>query len=352
MRHLLLCAGFAALLLGCGDNDTSGDVDAAPQPDAEVPPDAGPPPDAFVCAAFDPGAPGGTCAAHAECDSAAGAGDGTCLDETFIGSGFPAEGYCTIDNGAGDVCTTDADCGDRGQCIDTDGYRWCLPVCCDGSSCPDGQACFDTFQGFALDKPSCVPGDATAADGDPCGGIFDCNESSICRTSVEFPGGQCWGLGCTVGDDSTCAGGGHCIAVADYPTDGNLCVDPCTADTDCRMAEGYACFDPDGDAGDAQNYCRHPQAGDACTEAADCSGGSWTCQTGADFPGGHCTTTGCPTPGSTAGCGLNGVCYDDPALTPNHCISRCPTIGVTTGCRTGYTCADVGAVTGGGCVPL
>jgi hypothetical protein len=49
---------------------------------------------------------------------------------------------------------------------------------------------------------------------------------------------------------------------------------------------------------------------------------------------------------------LNGVCYDDPALTPNHCISRCPTIGVTTGCRTGYTCADVGAVTGGGCVPL
>jgi hypothetical protein len=331
-------------------------VDAADH-DAEIsdagPPD-GAPPDAFVCAAFDPGAPGGTCDNNAACDSAPGAGDGFCLDETLVFGGFPSEGYCTIDDGGGAVCDTDADCGPRAQCVDSDGYKWCLADCCMFDSCPSGQACFDTFQGFPLDKPSCVPGDATAEDGDPCGGIYDCNESSLCRGNVgpvEFPGGQCWTASCTVGDDSTCHGG-HCVAIDDYPTVGNHCVDTCEVDADCRMTEGYVCFDPDGAGGDEQKYCRHPQAGDACATPADCGGTPWACQTGAQFPGGHCATVGCTTPGSTNQCGINAVCYDDPAAASNYCIDRCPTIGVTTGCRTGYTCTNVGAPSGGGCTAI
>ena len=355
MRKLLLCVGFAAALAACGDNDLHGDDQ--PQPDANVFPDAsvtdaGDLPDAFFCSAFDPGEPGGACTADAECDSAAG-GDGFCLDETEVFGGFPPEGYCTVDDGGGAVCDSDDDCGPRAQCIDTEGYRWCLAECCMFDTCPSGQACFDNFQGFPLDRPSCVPGDATAADGDPCAGIFDCNESSLCRgsvTGIEFPGGQCWTAGCTVDDDATC-NGGHCIAIDDYPTVGNHCVDTCTSDTDCRMTEGYICFDPDG-VGTAENYCRHPQAGDACTTAADCGGGAWTCQTGIEFTGGHCTTTGCAAPGGVSGCGLNAVCYDDPDQTLHNCVNRCETIGQVTGCRLGYTCADVGAITGGGCVPI
>ena len=362
MRKLLVCVGFAALLFACGDNDISGDdtpdIDAAPGPDAEIP-DAGVEPDAMVCPARMMGEVGGPCTTHADCDSSDGAGDGVCYRGIAGPVTFPPEGFCTLEDPDGTApferCDVDADCGDGNVCADSLGYKFCLPSCyCDGNTCPEDQACFESFNGFPQDKPACVPGDADAVDGDACNGFYDCDEYSSCRNDqLEFPGGQCQRYGCTVGDDTTC-NGGTCID-NNPPFSGTTCVDTCTADTDCRMAEGYVCFDPDGAGGDALNYCRHPHVGDPCATAADCSGGAWVCRTEVIFTGGYCTQTGCATPGSQAGCSPGSICRDHPTETENYCADRCSgTAGTQGSCRTGYLCVDTNPdpdVTTLGCAP-
>ena len=167
------------------------------------------------------------------------------------------------------MCDVDADCPAGGACIDSEGYRFCLPACTVGSACPADQACLDSFNGFPLDGPACVPGNAVAQDGDACGGFFQCNAYSDCSNDVESPGGACATYGCTPGDDSPCHGG-TCMVVDDYPIQGAMCVDACVRDADCRVAAGYGCYDP----GDAAPYCRHPHVGDACGVDADCGDAS------------------------------------------------------------------------------
>jgi len=120
------------------------------------------------------------CSTHADCDSAPGAGDGYCYTGDYGATQFPAEGYCTRDDGSGAICDVDADCGDGFVCADSWGYRVCLPACGTNSDCPDNQACFDSFNGWALDRFACVPGNATALDGDYCEGSYDCYEYSQC----------------------------------------------------------------------------------------------------------------------------------------------------------------------------
>lgn len=344
MRKVLLLAAVA--FAGCGDN-----LQGGPRPDAEPTgpePDAAPAPDAELCEARAFGEIGGPCDASADCGTA----DSTCYVGEIGAVTFAPEGYCTVDDLsiAAGTCADDGDCPSGTICVawlDYAPYKSCLPACaCADDACPDNQACFDSFNGDAgrLDRPACVPGNADAVDGDPCAGFFECDEYSTCFNDVEYPGGSCQRYGCTVGDDSTC-NGGRCV-VADPPAVGTTCVDPCTEDADCREAEGYVCHD-DG-------YCRHPHVGDACTDDASCGGGLWTCRTGVTYPGGYCTQTGCPTPGSLEGCTAGAVCHDDPLSATNYCVDRCATIATQSTCRTGYVCTDTDptGATSGGCTPL
>jgi hypothetical protein len=346
-----------AACAACGDNNGSGDDDGdddAPTIDAAVPID-GPPPDAVDCPARGVGEVGGACDDHADCDSANGSADGFCYETGTLGTEIlPPEGYCTLDDGSGTFCDTDADCGAGNVCAtDTvNNYKFCIPDCtCPQDVCPPNQACFDSFFGIALDKQGCVPGNADAVDGDPCAGFYECNDYSGCTNDFEFPGGVCARFGCTVGDDTTCHGG-HCIDVTgETPLSGTLCVDTCSNDNDCRTAEGYVCFDP----GAEPSYCRHPHAGDACDNAADCGGGLWQCYGVTDgFVGGYCAQEGCPFGGTSMGCSSGTACAN-PSTGANYCADRCDAsdVGTQGRCRTGYMCQDADGGTGvvGVCAP-
>jgi hypothetical protein len=286
--------------------------------------------------------------------------DGVCLRGPQGATTWPAEGYCVNKI---DTCTTDASCGANNECVTINdplgAFKACVPACGTGACvCSNGQICAGSFSGSALagGDVACFPGNASATDGDPCNGFGECAQDSIClQDPLEYPGGQCHRIACTIGTDSTCAtgGDGHCI---DYSliTAGlnaaDVCVDQCTVDADCRQADGYKCFD--GGAG-VGKFCRHPQAGDACAVATDCgSAVLWTCKTGLTFPGGMCTPIpACLTPGDGTGCSPgSSICYDSvlPVVTTdNVCVDRCGgPAGTQGGCRTGYVCRDTDPVAG------
>jgi hypothetical protein len=311
------------------------------------------------CPARAPGQVGGPCTDDRMCDSVVGTPDGLCFRGPQGATTWPAEGYCVnkVQLSVNDGCMTDTDCGTGNLCatIDDPGgpFRACLPACGAGAcACSNGQLCAASFSGSAIlnGDTACLPGNSSATDGDACNGFGECALDSLCLLDpLEYPGGQCHRVTCTIGTDSTCAAGGdgHCI---DYRliTAGlnvaNVCVDTCTADADCRQSDGYRCFD--GGAG-VGRFCRHPQAGDACAVDADCGNpAQWDCKTGLTFPGGMCTpTTGCSTPGDGTGCSPgSSICYDSilPAIPgDNVCADRCGgPINTQGGCRTGYVCRD------------
>jgi hypothetical protein len=343
MRIAMLLAAIA--LAGCGDNILVGSGPDAARSDGGV--DAAPV-DAFYCAPFGADQLGGPCSLG---DPAACGADGVCLQGAIEVVAWPADGYCIRDDG-GTTCATDDDCGAGGACIEVadfgPGYRICMAACCDFDTCPAGQACFDTLSGIALSQSACVPGNATARDGDACAGFFDCNEFSQCKNDFEHPGGACERFACT--GDADCHGG-VCITDDEEPPFAiNICVDGCATDADCRRAEGYRCFDPDPQSTTDARYCRHPHVGDPCAAPADCGTGTWECR--GTFPGGYCTQTGCETPGSSAGCTPGSLCHD--AGEAQHlCVDRCPEVGQQSTCRAGYSCVDVdpGAEVIGGCLP-
>ncbi len=316
----------------------NGDADAATS-DADA--------DVLLCPAALPGVLGGTCASAEACGDA---GDPICLRNSVAGIAWPAQGYCVHSLGA---CSVDEDCGTGNVCADILGTTVCLAGCGSGScACPDGQACTSTLFGASLGKQACLPGNANASDGDPCATFGNCRPGAVCQVNVEHPGGECMQIDCTVGENTTCTHGDDSRCVDTSPE--TTCHDGCVNDADCRLAEGYKCFDP-GDAGGViGRYCRHPQIGDACSGVADCGdGATWTCQTGAGFPSGMCTlAAACPTAGSADGCVPGAVCHDFGAF--NACVDRCPNaaIGTQGPCRTGYECTDVlpGGGSVGGCL--
>lgn len=290
--------------------------------------------------------PGSHCAAHADCDSALGAGDGYCYRGDVGGSlVFPDDGYCTIDDGTGTVCAVDGDCPGDSRCADLGGYRLCMPACGDGDSCPSGQACITSFDGIQLGTSVCFPGSSTAQDGDACTGFYDCGPSSTCWRDMENPGGYCSAYSCTPGTNAGC-NGGVCIAFTDGPSTGNVCMDACSTNSDCREAEGYVCHDPDGDGG-AAAYCRRPHVGDACASNEDC-GPDWTCNTGEGWSGGYCTVNNCAVPGTTEGCGSGAICATVDGA--NMCVDRCAAVGQQSRCRDGYVCQAVTGANGGACL--
>lgn len=376
MRTLVIALSCVAVLSACGDNLTPAErVDAAadaPDPDAPIDSSIDAPIDAAIDAGIDancpgrtPGQVGGACISDANCDSGAGTGDGFCLRGMVGTVTWPAQGFCISQY---EACTPTS-CGPNNICATISDplgdFRACLPACAATGpcACANGQICASSFSGSVLQNGAmaCFPGNNAATDGDPCIGFGECQQDSLCLAdSLEYPGGQCHTIGCTIGDDSTCAtgGDGHCIdysSITAGTNQGAVCVDRCTADTDCRMADGYRCFDGGPNVG---RFCRHPQAGDACTADADCGNPNvWDCKVGLTFPGGSCTPTpACTTPGSGEGCSpSSSICYDSLLPTPidNVCANRCGgPAGTQGGCRAGYVCRDVapGAPVVLGCV--
>ena len=349
MRHLLALALLLVLpVAGCGDNrSVDQPIDAAADPDANI--DAGPSIDAS-CPVRGAGQVGGTCAIDTDCNSAAGVDDGYCLIGNQGNLVWPSAGYCVNQI---DTCTANS-CGAGNQCTTINdplgAFRACLPACGTGAcACSDGQLCANSFVGsaFGAGQTACMPGNAAATDGSTCTQFAECAQDSLCQFDpAEFPSGQCARIGCVVGNDTTCAanGDGHCVNFAPLTSGfntGTVCVDSCDADTDCRQAEGYKCFDGGGTTG---KYCRHPQVGDVCAVDTDCGDVAvWRCS-GA-LPGGACTLRAvCPTPGAATGCTLfSSICWDGvTAGTPNMCVDRCGgPENLPGGCRTGLTCRDV-----------
>jgi len=364
MRTLsaLALVSIFALVAACGDNlSPAQPLDAAADDGAVI--DSAPidaidarAVDASIdanCPARLPGAVGGPCATDAQCDSAPGAADGVCLHGQSGTVVWPTEGYCV---NRIDTCTA-ANCGAGNACVTIDdpsgAFRACLPACGTGDcACTNGQLCASSFAGSQLAEgmTACLPGNRSAVDGDACNGFGECAEDSLClQDPLEYPGGQCHRVACTIGTDATCAtgGDGHCIdfrlITAGFGV-ANVCVDACTSDTDCRANDGYKCVD--GGAG-VGRFCRHPQAGQACAVDGDCGNPVlWDCKLGVTFPGGQCTpTTGCTTPGDSSACSPgSSVCYDSvlPAIpADNVCVDRCGgPVDTQGGCRAGYLCRD------------
>lgn len=355
MRTAFALATLAVLLFACGDNLSVGgdDVDAA-EVDAPAPVDArvDAVPDAN-CPLRTQGEVGGPCAADSQCAFGPSTTDDFCLNDTLGGIGWPATGYCIANY---DNCFTDANCGAGNICVTisdpTGPFRACMPACGTGSCvCPNGQVCSNNLAANPMDKMACIPGNTSAIDGDPCMGFGECDLSSICRSEpTEYPNGQCMQIGCTVGMDTTCTSGGdgHC-ANPGFVNAGNGCLDRCLVDGDCRVADGYKCFDGGGSIG---RYCRHPQTGDACAVDTDCGpANTWDCRTGVGFLGGYCTLQAACNPANGSGCQSgSSLCYDPPGggAGDAYCVDRCTGVAQGT-CRTGYLCTP-GISGASGCV--
>lgn len=340
---LLISMMFA---IGCGDNlagpsgraDGGGGGGGGDGGGEDAGADASP----IACDAPAAGMPGSPCGAPADCDSAEGAGDGRCLNAAQRDVNWPETGYCVR------ICPAEAaDCGAGTFCFAQEGAAQvlCLPTCCEGGACASGYACSTAFLGQEIGAAICMPGDPSAADGTPCGSVAECDVDSNCAPDQSGTSGLCTTIGCTVGDDATCApgGDGHCV---DEDGEGGApahCVDPCEETADCATADGQRC-DEDG------MFCRHSEIGDPCGADGECGLTPWDCRTEADddFPGGYCTI---PCGG---GCPDGAVCNDllfGGADGP-FCVEECT---LEAGCpRAGYECLDVATGDGilRGCVPI
>ena len=349
---------FALLPFACGDANGTADASLADDaadgdaaiPDAGVPdaeiPDAAPP-DARVCRALVAPEAGAPCSIDSDC----GLG-GLCLNGE---DGWPDTGYCSR------TCIFDSNCGARGFCSDDigGGGRICLARCCGDEACGEtGNSCQDALIGFIpLGGLACLPADETAGDGAACAEFADCASFSFCQVDpFEAPGGYCLTVGCTVGDDSTCAaaGDGTCI---DFGDGGQpLCVDTCTVPSDCRESEGYDCVDVGPPFGKLCFY-NHAAPGSACTVDSDCADPPWECLTGGGgaFPGGYCGADGCD-PADETTCPDETVCYDDDPGTldgTEYCAALCDPAAIPADCREGegYACTDLGGGVFGCIVP-
>jgi hypothetical protein len=206
----------------------------------------------------------------------------------------------------GDACTSAADCGEGGICLnDPDlapgGY---CSVACPDDTCPDGSTCLNFGMGQAFCFLDCDP-DATARPcprmGYGCATNFMVTPAPVC-----LPG--CF-------DASDCAAGSECD-----PTGGFL--------------GSGACFDPGS------------MPGDPCLDSVECpSGGACITEAGSGWPSGTCAT-GCDA-STGAGC-TGGTCIPG-GFGGDLCVASCTT---PTDCRAGYRCEVNDAPAGGSyCAP-
>lgn len=133
--------------------------------------------------------------------------------------------------------TTPTDTGVTTDVADGSGT---VPV--DGSSAPGPDAGADT------EAP--LPGDLD--DGEACAADEQCTSGRCLSADDGFPGGYCTFVDCESRRD--CAGAGRACLRGEF--NGNLCVELCEEDGDCR--EGYECVGQGGGA-----FCFPAYAGDA-----------------------------------------------------------------------------------------
>jgi len=254
-----------------------------------------------------------------------------CIDE---GEGWPRTGYCS------QTCTGDNDCGQDAFCsnvLDDDGTRLCFQRCSNNTCQRPNSVCSSTVGGIVdVGNKACVPGKAAAKDGDACDGLQDCNGTQLCvRNPFSMPTGMCVTIGCTVGDNSTCAASGDGVC---FPLTANvgLCADTCASSRECRTEENHVCKQP---IPQSRGICAPDvkDVGDACNDDKDCGPAPWQCLKGPRFPGGYCGARGCD-PKDENTCPFDSECFDPtPGGLPNdqYCVADCDR---NTDCRAGYIC--------------
>jgi hypothetical protein len=232
----------------------SGSTSTPDSGSTNLPPDAGPntnPPDAgpFIPPTgveLNPGWIGGACNSVSDCTN-----PNPSCETTGFTNGFCTEA-CSL-NGAGTtwVCP-DTDYGDNTlntitRCIDTGvGSAQCVAECDfdkSPSGCRTGYSCVlqQRYQQPGSIYAVCLPAEnqtwpgatAPANDiGDACTNATDC-ESLYC---LDMPGGFCTKSMC---DASGCPAGSTCFGVEGSTE--TICLQDCTADTQCRTGENYFC---------------------------------------------------------------------------------------------------------------
>ena len=300
---------------------------------------------------------GDSCGRDNDCGGTSLGANGICWAEAFnngaLKSGFPG-GYCTL------RCTADATiCGAGSVCFDT-GIRQgpegtpntkiCIDPCGMDNDCrtAEGYACVDKNGDGTADSCLISP---TAPIGAACI-RGQCANDGVCLTDDgnRYLNGYCT-ADCSM-NAAACGMGSTCRTIPTVGT-GALCFDDCTADADCRVAEGYTCVDTDATAGG--DTCLRigsgmGAVGDACTGVSDCSGGldAECIPEGVNAmgqvvrPGGICsavcirpTMMGAPDP-----CGPDATCTTF-GMAPNtfsRCIEKCAANGTCD--RMGYQCVQ------------
>jgi len=196
---------------------------------------------------------------------------------------------------------------------------------------------FDPDAGFPDATPPPVDaGPALLPHGAACRFAAEC-EGDTCLRASGWTGGYCTTLRCA--DDLQCGRPEAACVTPDAPSI-PLCADVCGPDDPCR--DGYTCA-PRGRATVCLPTPVVPadrQDGDACTDDAQCLGG--TCLRPPDWPDGHCTTLRCVDPADCATFpGVDNACVPDLLGTLGEaewCARVCESFS---DCREGYACVPL-----------
>ena len=108
------------------------------------------------------------------------------------------------------------------------------------------------------------PDKNTKEVGEPCEDDSECL-SNFCLTTAtlsplvedaKMPGGYCTGLMIAQFKECLCDPNGQWISLAPWTgmINQGICLVPCTDDSDCRVDEGYKCFEPDDLFGNWDDY--------------------------------------------------------------------------------------------------
>ena len=151
-------------------------------------------------------------------------------------AGFPG-GYCTRSCGFDTAaCPAGAYCDGR--------LQLCLTRCNGAADCRNGYSCESRFAGGNTQFPTCVAATSSAHVGDPCATFADCLVGGFCVAAQDngqptgFTGGYCTDT-CGTAQSPACPAGSFC----GFSVGSRSCIDACTADADCRQADGYLCRD-------------------------------------------------------------------------------------------------------------
>jgi|GEM_PF-892210 len=144
----------------------------------------------------------------------------------------PKFNVCNPDTGecVSDFCTVDADCPTGHVCLET----YCATPCTADADCRTEYGC----KAFAEGRHCGITGSSTP--GESCFAHTSCDGNAICW--FKDNDGYCAAVGCLEDEDVVCPSGTECTLDA---SDTSLCGASCTADTDCRVEDGFTCTPPE-----------------------------------------------------------------------------------------------------------